>query len=318
MAPIRRSRQGTDSWARQAVWAEGRTGLSVALETEPIAGDLSFPEGPRPFGAGILFSDFYRHEVLCVDSGGALRVVCRVENQPSGLGFQPNGDLWIVSMLDRKLLRLAASDLESGAEEPTLEEVADLSALAPSHCNDMVVDGWGRAYVGNFGFDRHRGEAPRTTTLIRVDPGGRSAVVADDLAFPNGTVVTADGTTLIVAESRANRLTAFRLEGNGELADRRLWADLGEIVPDGICLDAEGAIWVADPRRGGVHRVHEGGRVSQVIATPDRNAYACMLAGEERRTLFVCTAKSSGPEAARMRSGRIEVAEVEAGGVGWP
>lgn len=291
------------------------------MKTQPICSDLHFPEGPRPHGDGILFSDFYRHEVLKVDASGELETVCTVSSQPSGLGFQPNGDLWIVSMKDRRVLRLAAADLESGDSEArtgALSAVADLSSLAPSLCNDMVVDGLGRAYVGNFGFERHKGEAPRSTNLIRVDPDGSVKEVADGLEFPNGTVVTPDGETLVVAESRGARLTAFRIDENGDLGDRRLWAELGEVVPDGICLDAEGAIWVAEPRSGGVHRVHEGGRISQVIETPDRNAFACMLAGPERKTLFVCTARTSGPEAERTRTGRIEIAEVDVPGVGWP
>ncbi len=288
------------------------------MRSEPILDDLHFPEGPRPHGDGILFSDFYRHEVLQVGRDGALRTVCRVANQPSGLGFQPNGDLWIVSMKDRRVLSLARRGLESGGADPTLTEVADLSALAPSLCNDMVVDGRGRAYVGNFGFERHKGEAPRTTNLVRVDPDGAACVVADELAFPNGCVVTPDGERLVVAESGARRLTSFRIDESGNLEDRLPWADLGEIVPDGISLDAEGAIWVADPRRGGVHRVHPGGRVSQVIETPGRNAYACMLAGPGRTTLFVCTASASGPRAEATRSGRIEVAEAEVPGCGWP
>lgn len=288
------------------------------MRAEPIADDLHFPEGPRPYGDGILFSDFYRREVLQVGLDGVLKAICTVENQPSGLGFQPDGDLWIVSMKDRRVLCLSKQNLELANDAAELTQVADLSSLAPSLCNDMVVDGTGRAYVGNFGFERHKGEAPRTTNLIRVDPDGSACEVADELAFPNGTVITPDGGTLVVAESWGARLTAFRLDEDGGLSERRVWAELEEVVPDGICLDAEGAVWVADPRGGGVHRVHEGGRVSRVIETPGRNAYACMLAGPERRHLFVCTAKTSGPEAEVARTGRIEVAEVEVPGAGWP
>ncbi len=154
--------------------------------------------------------------------------------------------------------------------------------------------------------------------MIRVDPDGSARPVADELMFPNGTVITPDGRTLIIAESRASRLTAFRIDDNGDLHDRRLWADLGERVPDGIGLDAEGATWVADPRRGGVCRVHEGGDISDEITTPERNAYACMLAGPGRGTLFVCTATASGTAAQQMRSGRIEIAGITVPGAGYP
>jgi len=270
---------------------------------------LRFPEGPRWHEGRLWFSDFYRHEVVAVDLEGRSEAVCRVEQQPSGLGWDREGRLLVVSMLDRRLLRLG---------DDGLEVLADLSSLAPSHCNDMVVDADGIAYVGNFGFDRHRGEEPRPTVLIRVDPDGTAAVVADDLFFPNGSVITPDGRTLIVAESWGRRLTAWTRSGDGGLGDRRVWADLGETVPDGICLDAEGAVWVADPRNREAVRVREGGVVTDRISTGERGAFACMLGGDDRRTLFLCTATSSGPAAAETATGRIEIVDVEVPGAGLP
>ncbi len=168
---------------------------------------------------------------------------------------------------------------------------ADLSALAPAPCNDMLVDARGRAWVGHFGFDLP-GRAPFAPTgLIRVDLDGRAQVVAEDLHFPNGTVLTPDGRTLIVAESYGQRLTAFEVEDDGSLSHRRVWASFeGRVGPDGICLDAEGAIWIASPVSREVLRVQEGGAITHRISTREQ-AVACMLGGEDRRTLYVCTGR---------------------------
>jgi sugar lactone lactonase YvrE len=183
---------------------------------------------------------------------GSAETIAEIPNQPSGLGFLPDGRLLIVSMRDRKLLRREA--------DGTLVEHADLSALAPWHLNDMLVDGDGRAWVGNFGFDLMSGSTATTTVLIQVEPDGTASVAADGLGFPNGMVLTPDGSTLIVAESIMNRLSAFAVKG-GKLGERRTWASFGDaptttaatealgqvaVAPDGICLDAEGKVWVAD------------------------------------------------------------------------
>jgi sugar lactone lactonase YvrE len=182
----------------------------------------------------------------------------------------------------------------------------------------MVVDGAGRAYVGNFGFDRHQGEPPRTASLARVDPDGRVTRAADDLSFPNGTVITPDGRTLIVAETLAHRLTAFDVDAGGALSNRRVFAQLDGCFPDGICLDAEGAVWVADARSPRVLRVLDGGRIARTVPTGDRPAFACMLGGDDRQTLFVCTCTASGPAMANKRDGRIEAVKVDVPGAGWP
>ena len=270
---------------------------------------LTFPEAPRWRAGKLWFSDFYSQRVMTVDLDGRAETIVEIPQRPSGLGWRPDGSLLIVSMLDRCLLRL-----ESGV--PRL--VADLSALATGPCNDMVVDAAGRAYVGNFGFDRHGGEKERTTCLIRVDPNGGLARVADDLMFPNGTVITPDGKTLIVAETFVHRLTAFDVGADGTLARRRVFAELPGCYPDGICLDVDGAVWVADARGRRVVRVFEGGRIERTISTGEQGAFACMLGGDDRRTLFICTSSGSGPAVANKRDGRIEMIRVDRPGTGLP
>lgn len=270
---------------------------------------LNFPEGPRWHDGKLYFSDMHGHRVMTLDMDGRSAIVCDVPAWPSGLGWLPDGRMLVVSMTDRRVLRM---------ENGKLVQHADLSALAPFHCNDMVVDSAGGAYVGNFGFDLHKGEAPRATVMVMVTPGGMPRVVADELTFPNGTVITPDGRTLIVGESFGRRLTAFDIAADGSLANRRVWADLGENVPDGIALDAEGAIWVASPTRSEVIRVKQGGEVTERIKVAT-DAFACMLGGPDRRTLFVATAASSDPEECRRKpTGRIEIAQVEVPGAGLP
>lgn len=282
--------------------------------SEVVVDGLRFGEGPRwrpaDDGGRLFFSDMHDGLVRTLDADGHLDTVCRVPGDPSGLGWLPDGRLLVVSMRDRKLLRLEP--------DGTLVEHADLSSLAGFHCNDMVVGPDGRAWVGHFGFDLHAGEDFRAAELIRVDPDGSAEVVAGEMGFPNGTVITPDGTTLIVAESFAGRLTAFRIEPDGSLSGRRLWAQLPEgAVPDGICLDAEGAIWVASPRGDQCLRILEGGEVTDRVEL-DRGAFACMLGDEDRRTLYLCTAGDSDPARTGNRSGRIERLRVEVPGAGWP
>jgi len=243
----------------------------------------------------------HAHQVLRVDDTATATVVVEVPGRPSGLGWQLGsaGDLLVVSMIDRRLLRWDGT---------TLTEHADLSALASFHCNDMVVDATGRAYVGNFGFDLHAREAPRAAELVCVEPDGRCRVVARDMMFPNGSVITPDGRTMIVAESWGRRLTAFDVQENGDLTNRRVWAQLPDgAVPDGICLDAAGGIWSASPSTNECIRQVEGGTVTHRVAV-DQGAFACMLGGHDGRTLFVLTAADSDPAACRAkRSARIEI-----------
>ena len=182
----------------------------------------------------------------------------------------------------------------------------------------MVVDARGRAYVGNFGFDLHKNETPRTTTLVMVAPDGTAQIVANEMMFPNGAVITPDGKTLVVGESFGRRLTAFDIGADGSLTNRRVWAELGNGIPDGICLDAENAIWVACPTASEVIRVKQGGEVAERIKV-ETDAFACMLGGPDGRTLFVATAPGSDPEKCRAdRRGRIETTHVEVPRAGLP
>jgi sugar lactone lactonase YvrE len=271
---------------------------------------LAFPEGPRWHDGRLFFSDQHDRRVVVMDPSGKAETVVEVAEQPSGLGWLPDGRMLIVSMLDRRVLRLDGDHLV---------EHADLSELATGECNDMVVDARGRAYVGNFGFDMYGGEEACDTCMILVEPDGSARLAVDGLAFPNGTVITDDGLTMIVGESYGGRLTAFTIRGDGTLADRRLFAQLRGAVPDGICLDAEGAVWVACPVTGRCLRVRDGGEVLDEIKVTNDFAFACMLGGDDRRTLYMCTAASSDPkETLGLRSGRIEAIPVYVPGAGIP
>jgi len=270
---------------------------------------IIFPEGPRWHGGKLWFSDMHGERVMTIDIDGRLEKIVAVPAHPSGLGFDPQGRLLIVSMQDRRLLRL---------EGDRLETVADMSALMGGHANDMVVDRDGRAYVGNFGFDLFSGEAPRMTTLVCVEPDGRARVAAEELSFPNGTVITPDGKTLIVAETFAGVLTAFNVKADGSLGGRRFFAHLGNRQPDGICLDADGAVWVSCFGQDEFIRVWEGGEISQRVPVPGRRAVACMLGGEDRKTLFLLTAETTIEELAQGKSrGRIEIVRVDVPGAGY-
>jgi len=275
-------------------------------ELVTVLDGLAFPEGPRWHDGRLWFSDQHDRRVVATDADGKSETIVDVPEQPSGLGWLPDGTLLVVSMLDRKLMRYDGSALALHA---------DLSALAPAPCNDMVVDARGRAYVGNFGYDMFGGGEYRTTNLVAVDPDGRAWEAADDLAFPNGCVVTPDGRTLIVGESAGARLVAFDIEDDGTLTNRREWAQLQPLgaTADGICLDAEGAVWVACPYSNRVLRVAEGGQLLEEVAV-DSGVFACALGGDDGRTLFMCSAATFDPTMTKeMRSGRIVATEVSVG-----
>ncbi len=285
--------------------------MSVALELDRVvAQGLAFPEAPRWHDGALWFSDMTAQKVMKLGRDGELGTVVEVPGQPSGLGWLPDGRMLVVSMTDRRLLRL---------DPGGLTVVADLSPWAPFHCNDMVVDRQGRAYVGNFGFDLPAKAEVKPTVLILVTPEGRASVVAEGLAFPNGSAITPDGSTLIVGETFAGRLTAFTIGPDGSLSGRRIWAKLDGAVPDGVCLDAEGALWVASPRSREVLRVREGGEVTHRVRTQNQ-AVACMLGGPERRTLFVlsCQVVHERDKSSALKSGRIESVSVEVPGAGLP
>ena len=287
----------------------------MSKNTEVLIEGLTFTEGPRWRDGRLYFSDFFTHRVLAVDTKGNMEPIVETPQQPSGLGWSPDGSMLIVSMNDQKLLSFSNGELS---------EVADLSQLATNFCNDMVVDKKGNAYVGNFGFDLHAGEPIKPTNLILVRPGEEPCVVAENVFFPNGTVITPDDKTLIVGETFASCLTAFDIHEDGTLANRRVWADLRSIeegytpVPDGICLDAEGAIWVASPSTNDVIRVQEGGALLDKVEV-DRGAFACMLGGENGNTLFISTANDSTEETClKEKSARIEVIDVDVPRAGLP
>ena len=271
------------------------------LETEIFLEGLKFPEGPRWHDEKLWFSDMNARKVMTVDLKGNAEVIIEMEDSPSGLGWLPDGTLLIVSMEDQLLLQLTPDGLK---------EFADLSSLATYRCNDMVVDKKGRAYVGNFGFN-YQNERFKPAEIILVTPEGDAQIVADKLAFPNGTVITPDDKTLIVAETFASKLTAFDILDNGLLEGRRVWANLKSLTPDGICLDAEGGIWIASPGSGKVFRVLEGGEVTHEVKVSTQ-AYACMLGGLDRCSLFVATSTGDQIE------GRIEIVRVEIPGAGLP
>ncbi len=280
---------------------------------------LYFGEGPRWHDGKLWLSDFYDHAVKTVDLDGNVEVMVEVPGMPSGLGWLPDGHLLVVSMTDRRVLRIEA-------EGPV--EHADLAGVATFHANDMVVDALGRAYVGNFGFDLDDALGRRgvedvirdhpTAALARVDPDGSVHVAATDLHFPNGSVITPDGRTLIVAETLGFRLTAFDIAPDGTLANRRVWADLGDRVPDGICLDADGNVWVANPLAPECFLVAEGGAIIDLVTT-DQPCYACMLGGPDGRTLFMCTAQTSvAALASQARTGHVLTARLAVGRAGLP
>jgi sugar lactone lactonase YvrE len=275
-----------------------------------LASDLLFPECPRWRAGRLWFSDQYLNRVFSLDETGALEAVATVPNHPSGLGWDAQGRLLIVSMHDRKLLRLEG--------EQRLVEVANLESYADFHCNDMVVDGKGRAYVGNFGFDLYAGANPSPTRLALVEPTGAVRVVAEDLLFPNGMIITPDETTLIVSETFGARLSAFDIDSDGNLSNRRVWAQL-EQAPDGICLDEAGCVWVAAPMKpGGCLRVAEGGEVKERISSDDHGTYACMLGGADGKTLFTAEAREMRPDKMQPGNGRIRRVNVDVPRAGRP
>ncbi len=258
---------------------------------------LCFGEGPRWREGMLWFSDMHAQKVLKVDPQGNVETVVELDDdQPSGLGWLPNGDLLIVAMTKKQVLRFNGSQLSVHA---------DLSSLASHFCNDMVVDHVGRAYVGNFGFDIHNGAQQSAAELICVEVDGSARCVDDDLIFPNGAVITPDNKTLIVAETFASRLTAFDILDSGDLTNKRIWAQLPKgAVPDGICLDAGGGIWSASPTSNNCIRQIEGGEVTHTIEL-ERGAFACMI-GEAN--LYILTSTVSTPAACKAnQDARIEV-----------
>ncbi|HUZ12956.1 MAG TPA: SMP-30/gluconolactonase/LRE family protein [Caulobacteraceae bacterium] len=292
----------------------------MGRKTEVLAEGIYFGEGPRWHGGRLWFSDFYAQAVKSVSPAGDLRTEFEIDDRPSGLGWLPGGDMLIVSMTKRQLLRRSA--------DGSLSVHANLSAIADFHCNDMVVDAGGRAYVGNFGFDLDAAIVARgvesvlanhpTAKLACVTPDGQARVAAEGLHFPNGSAITPDGRTLIVGETLGSRLTAFDIGADGGLSGRRVFAETEPRPPDGIALDAEGAVWIANPVAPECARIARGGAVLDVIET-GQPCFACMLGGEDGRSLFMLTAPSSlAHAAAAAPKGRLLTAKVESPRAGRP
>jgi sugar lactone lactonase YvrE len=285
-----------------------------------IISGLAFAEGPRWHDGALWFSDMHGHAVMRSTVDGDTTTVAEVtHDEPSGLGWLPDGRLLVVAMETGKLLR----------QEPdgVLVEYADLSTLARGSINDMIVAADGNAYVGDMGARLSVEGGERVPgQSIRVAPDGSVSCAADDLASPNGHILTDDGLTLIVAESGASRLTAFDVHDDGTLANRRTYAALSPekegvrvAPPDGICLDAEGAVWVADPIGARVFRVREGGEVTDSIGFDGMIPVACVLGGDDRRTLFMCVAAHWKRDiVTASRTGRIDACAVEVPGAGFP
>jgi sugar lactone lactonase YvrE len=264
----------------------------------PLLEGGAFFECPRWRDGRWWVSDFYRQAVYTVSPDGSEDLVVEVEHQPSGLGWLPDASLLIVSMKDQRVLK------RDDAGDVVVH--SDLSAFTDSPLNDMVVDGRGRAWVGCFGFDLMALADPRPAPLMRVDPDGTATLAAGELMFPNGSVITPDGTTLIVGETIGCRYTAFTIQADGSLTDRRIWArlaptpELGPVAkmlpqivvgPDGCTLDAEDHIWAADEVGARCIRIAPGGTIVDEIRTPDGlGCFACALGGDDGRTLLVCAA----------------------------
>ncbi|HVU91547.1 MAG TPA: SMP-30/gluconolactonase/LRE family protein, partial [Jatrophihabitans sp.] len=266
-------------------------------------------ESPRWHGDRLYFSDWTSGEVVAVDPAGRSEVVARVRSLPLCTAWHPDGRMVIVSSPDGQLLRRE--------RDGSLSPYADLGRPG---WNDIVVDGRGNAYVNRPGFDPVAGEEFRPGSVHLVAADGSVREVADDVAFPNGMAVTADNSTLVVADSYRHHLLAFDVGADGGLSGRRVWADLGDGTPDGICVDAQDAVWYADVPNRRCARVAEGGAVLQTV-TLDRGAFACALGGPERRTLFVTAAEWRGMSAAGLvtpGSGQVLAVDVEVPGAGWP
>ena len=270
---------------------------------------IAFPESPRWHEGRLWFSDWVGHQVIALDPEGGSEVMAQVDAFPFSIDWLPDGPMLITA--GRELLRMEA--------DGSLVTHRDLSELSDYGWNEIVVDGVGSAYVNGPGFDMMGGGefAPGIVALLR--PDGSAEVVAEDVAFPNGMAITPDGSTLIVADSYAKELIGFDIVAGGALANRRTWADLGDGVPDGICVDAEGAVWYADVPNRRCVRVREGGEGLQTIEV-DRGCFACMLGGVDGNTLFITAQEWNGPDAIGKgpRTGQVLAVEAPAPHAGRP
>ena len=247
-------------------------------KAKKLAEDFIFLEGAKWRDDRLWVSDVFDHKVYRLGLNGEREKIADVPNRPSGLGFMPDGTLIVASSKDFRLYRIA---------EGKIEEYADLTPHVGGHVNDFTIDHAGRIYVGNFGYDYDGGEAVRSTHIHRVDPDGTISIAASDIEFPNAMVIINNGRTLVVAETWRGKLTAFDLSPEGALSNRSTFADLAPRQPDGICADAEGAIWTGCFNTGEFLRVKDGGQITDRVAF-DGCGVACVIGGPDRHTLF-CT-----------------------------
>ena len=272
------------------------------MSLTPLANGFCFGEGPRWFEGLLWFSDMLGEAVHTVDLQGDVTTLALAGHAPSGLGFRPDGSLLIASAERRALLSY---------DGDTVEVLADLSDIVPASLGDMVVDARGRAYVGSQAFEGG--------VIARVDSDDTVSVVAENLDFPNGMVITPDGATLVVAESVGRRLTAFTIGADGSLSDRRIFADGLDGPPDGITLDADGGVWAAMTLAHQFERIEQGGNVTDRIDIGDRTAIACMLGGPERRTLFLLSSTDAYPQRlVGTKLSRLDSITVDIPGAGLP
>jgi sugar lactone lactonase YvrE len=277
---------------------------------EVFVDGFTFLEGPRWRDGLLWMSDINAKKVYTISPDGTRTVMAEVPDRPSGIGFLPDGTPIVVSMRDCSLKFIKNGELELHA---------DISALVNGEINDMVVDKKGNAYVGSMGYDLFAGEDFKPGALILVKANGEAQEVADELHFPNGPVVTPDGKTLIVAESWGKRLTAFNIEEDGTLSDRRIFADLGDYTPDGITLDEEGCVWLAAFANDCYVRVRDGGEVTNVIELQGRRAIACTLGGADMKTLYCLTFDGQMKDIGEgKQAGQVETVRVDVAGCGSP
>jgi len=280
-------------------------------QLEKLTDDVCFGEAPRWREGKLWFSDIKGHRVKNVDLNGIVATVLEIEEEPSGLGWLLDGSMVLVSMLDHRVLRY---------DGETLTTLADVSHLSGGKLNDMVVDQYGHIYMSNLGYDYEKGEARVATNIVRVDADGTSSAAIGGALCPNGMAITADGKTLIVGQSASTELLGFDLADDGHVSNRVVYAELPEgRIADGICVDAEGAVWVASPMTKEFIRIEKGGNVTNTISTGERHAIACMLGGDDRKTLFCMTSAGVHLSAsAEALDGAIEITRVEVPGAGWP
>jgi sugar lactone lactonase YvrE len=284
---------------------------SSLSEVKIVLTGLGFGESPRWHEDRLWFCNWGMQEVVAVDLSGKSEIMARVPTAiPFSIDWRPGGQLLIVSGPERLLLRMEP--------DGSLVTQADLSPIAEHGCNEIVVDGRGNVYVNGGSFDPPGKKVP-SGIIALVARDGSIRQVADGISFPNGMAVTPDGSTLIIAESHGKRLTAFNIAADGNLTNRRVWADLGDGVPDGICIDADDAVWYADVPNKRCVRVREGGEVLQIVNV-DRGCFACMLGGPERQTLFIMAAEWHGFEKMMegLGTGQLLAIKAPAPGAGWP